>query len=268
MQLPSLVLGLSLLGAAACGDPEPLAPVSVRVDLRAAMAAADASPVGVALDSDGARLVLDEQAGLYRVGPDGQATRVRTLAALPDPGVQIRPPFTDLVALGDGRFAMTAIGDGFLLDLAADTMRLYFCYEPGGFPDEQEQRTAAIAYDAEAGRLYAQPRTFDVDGNLLRTELASYDSTSGADLSWHALPGGFDAGGMVALGDDVLVLGAGRQLHRYDAATSTLSEIEDLGRFGVRSIDGLAIDPSAGTLVVVDRAADELIEIALGDLAL
>lgn len=262
------VLGLSLLGAAACAEPDAPAPVAVRIDLRAALAASDASPVGVALDADGARMILDEQAGLYRLAPDGQATQVRALAALPDPGVQIRPPFTDVVALGDGRFALTAIGDGFLLDLAADTMRLYFCYEPGGFPDEQEQRTAAVAYDAAGGRLYAQPRTFDVDGNFLRTEVASYDSTSGADVDWRALPGRFDAGGMVALGGDVLLLGAGRQLHRYEIATSTLSSVEDLGRFGVRSIDGLAIDPVAGRLVVVDRSADELVEIALTDLAL
>lgn len=261
------VLSLTLL-AAACGDPEPSEPVAARVDLRVALAAADASPVGVAIDAAGARMVLDEQAGLYRITPDGQATLVRTLAALPEPGVPIRPPFTDLVALGDGRFALTAIGDGFLLDLAADTMRQYFCYEPGGFPEDQEQRTAAVAYDAAAGRLYAQPRTFDVDGNFVRTEVASYDSTTGADLSWSALPDEFNAGGMVAPGGDVLLLGAGRRLHRYDVATSTLSPVEDLGRFGVSSIDGLALDPVAHTLVVVDRSADELIEIALTDLAL
>mgnify|MGYP003376221967 CR=1 FL=1 len=261
------VLGLTLL-ATACGDTDPPEPVAARIDLRAALAAADASPVGVAIDAAGARLVLDEQAGLYRVAADGQATLVRALAALPDPGVQIRPPFTDLVALGDGRFALTAIGDGFLLDLAADTMRQYFCYEPGGFPEDQEQRTAAIAYDAAAGRLYAQPRTFDVDGNFLRTEVASYDSTTGVDLSWRALPGEFAAGGMVAPGGDVLLLGAGRQLHRYDFAAFALAPVEDLGRFGVTSIDGLAIDPVARTLVVVDRSRDELIEIALADLAL
>lgn len=260
-------LGLTLL-TAACGDADSHAPVAVRVDLRAALAAADASPVGVAIDDAGARLVLDEQAGLYRIAPDGQATRVRALAALPDPGVLIRPPFTDLVALGDRRFALTAIGDGFLLDLAADTMRQYFCYEPGGIPEEQEQRTAAIAYDAAAGRLYAQPRTFDVDHTFLRAELASYDSATGADLSWRALPGEFDAGGMVAPGGDELLLGAGSALHRYDYAASVLSPFEDLGRFGVSSIDGLAIDPVARTLVVVDRTADQLIEIALTDLGL
>lgn len=254
--------------AAACGDTEPSEPVAARVDLRTAFAAADASPVGVAIDADGARLVLDEQAGLYRIAPDGQATLVRSLAALPDPGVPIRPPFTDVVALGEGRFALTAIGDGFLLDLPADTMRQYFCYEPGGFPEEQEQRTSAIAYDATAGRLYAQPRTFDGDGNFLRTEVASYDSATGADLTWRALQGEFSAGGMVALGGDALLLGAGRELHRYDGTTFVLSPIENLGRFGVTSIDGLAIDPIAHTLVVVDRSADELIEIALADLAL
>ncbi|MBK9036518.1 MAG: hypothetical protein IPL61_35600 [Myxococcales bacterium] len=261
------VLGLTVI-ATACSEPAPPEPVVARVDLRAALATADASPVGVAIDAAGARLVLDEQAGLWRVDAAGHATLVRALGALPDPGVPIRPPYTDLVALGDARFALTAIGDGFLLDLSADTMQQYFCYEPGGFPDDEEQRTAAVAYDPAAGRLYAQPRTFDVDGNLLRTELASYDSATGVDLSWRALPGQFDAGGMVALGGDALLLGAGDQLHRYDFATFTLTPVDDLGRFGVTAIDGLAIDPVAHTLVVVDRTRDELIEIALADLAL
>ena len=115
----------------------------------------------------GKTCVLDDAAGLYRVAPDGTAALVRALAALPTPDVPVRPPFTDVVALGDGRFALTAIGDGYLLDLGADTMRQYFCYEPGGFPEDEEQRTTAVTYDPVAARLYAQPRTFDAAGALV-----------------------------------------------------------------------------------------------------
>ena len=257
------LLGAGLLAAtgAACSDPPPLEPLA-RVDLRAATGQADARVIGVAIDGAGARTLLDEQQGLYRLDADGRATALRSLAAFPDPGVEVRPPYTDLVALGPDRFALTAIGDGFLLDLTAGTMAQYFCYEPGGFPDDQEQRTSALTYDPAADRLYAQPRTFDLDGNLLRSELAAYAADTGADLSWQALPLGLDAGGLVvAPGGGALVLGAGSTLHRYDLARAELSTAADLERYGVTAIAGLALDTTTGTLVVIDGADDELVEL-------
>lgn len=261
----SLLLAL-LLAAPACGDT-PTEPVARRVDLRTATGLATPRPVGIAIDPAGDRLVLDQDAGLYRVTPDGRATRVRALSELPDPGVPIRPPYTDLVALGDGQYALTAIGDGFLLDLGADTMRQYFCYEPGGFPDDQEQRTGAVGYDAATGKLYAQPRTFDLEGALLRNEVASYDRVTGRDETWRALPMDLDAGGLYAPGDGGLILGAGTRLYRYTYADFSLTEVDDLARFGVGAIAGLGHDPTTGTVTVLDGARGELVEVARADLA-
>lgn len=261
----SFLLAL-LLAAPACGDTPP-EPVARRVDLRAATGVASPQVAGVALAPDGGRVVLDQEAGLFRIAADGTATRLRSIAELPEPDVAIRPPFTDLVALGDDQFAMTAIGVGYLLDLTADTMNLHFCYEPGGFPDDQEQRTAAVAFDATTNKLYAQPQTFDGDGNLLRADVAQYDRATGVDEIWREVPSDFAAGGMYAPGDGGLILGAGSRLYRYDYATYTLTAVDDLARYGVDEVAGLAFDAAAGNLIVVDGQRAELVEVPRAELS-
>src|SRR4051794_14886165 len=105
--------------AVGCTSPEP-EPVTVVHDLHVAIGAPDIKAVGVAVDPTGARYLLDETAGLYRLDGDA-ATLVLPLVDFPPPNVPLTPPLTDLVALGEGRFAMTAIGDGFVLDLAHHT---------------------------------------------------------------------------------------------------------------------------------------------------
>ena len=251
-----------------CAD-DPVEPVEprARIDLRAATGRADVRAVGVTVDGSDRRLVLDEEAGLFAIDASGRASLVLALADFPDPGVPIRPPFTDLVALGD-QLALTAIGDGFLLDVAAGTMTRHFCYEPGGFPEYQEQRTNALGYDPATGRLYAQPRTFDDSGALLRSELGMYAADSGLDLNWWGLPDQLDAGGLVVLGPDEVVLGEGARLLRYDLVASRLSTLDDLTRYGVTAIDGLALDRPAGLLHVLDGTRDELISIELAQLGL
>lgn len=260
---------LPLAALVACGDPpvvpeEPLA----RIDLRAALGQADVQPVGVTVDASGARVVLDEQAGLYRVDGDGTATVVLAMADLPDPGleVEIRRPFTDLVALAPGQFALTAIGDGFLLDVGARTLARHFCYEPGGFPTDQEQRTNGLAYDPAVDRLYAQPRTFE-DGEVVRSEVAVFSRPDGDDLAWLDVPDDLDGGGLaVAPGGGALWVGTGARLLRFDLTTARLSTADDLRRFGVGRIDGLTVDTVAQTLLVVDGDDDELIELDLAQL--
>lgn len=259
---------LLALAVPACGDApvDPVDPLA-RVDLRAATGRADTRAIGVTVDAAGDRLILDEEAGLFRLDATGAATLVLALADFPAPEIAIRPPFTDLVAMGD-QLALTAIGDGFLLDLSAHTLTRHFCYEPGGFPEYQEQRTNALAFDASTGRLYAQPRTFDENDQLLRSELAMYAGDSGLDLNWWTVPTDLDAGGMVVTGANTLVLGAHARLFRYDLTASQLSRTDDLTRFGVSQIDGLALDPATNTLLVLDGATDQLVELSLDQLAL
>src|SRR5687767_2158393 len=146
-----------------CADdsPPPIDPLA-RTDLRALLGVQTPDAVGVTVEPDGDRLfVLDSNAGLFAIDALGAATLVVGMDAMPDPGVEVRRPYTDLVALGGNRFALTAIGDGFLLDIAANTQQLYFCYEPGFEPDENTQRTDSVTYDAGRDLIIAQPQTFD-----------------------------------------------------------------------------------------------------------
>lgn len=247
--------------AAACADPAvPPAPI----DLRAATGRADVVPTGVAVDPTGARYVFDEASGLYRFGDDGALDLVLARDAMPDPGVPVRAPFTDLVAIGRGRFAITALGEGFLLDLGLASMQPYFCYVPDGLPEDYDQRTDAVTYDEDAGLLYAQPRTFDAAGNLLASQVASYAFQTGEDLEWRTLAGDVASGGMAKVPDvDGLLVAVGsglRELHGYE-----LTETIDLAPLGVVRIDGLAVDRVARTLLVLDGEADRLHELALAD---
>jgi hypothetical protein len=259
----ALVAALAL--AAGCTDDAgPLPdPPGDPLDLRVALGAADPLPAGVAVDDAGRRYLFDEGSGLYEVR--GRAL-VRVLArdAMPDPGQPVRPPFTDLVALGDQRFAITAIGDGYYLDVAAGTMRPYFCYEPDELPPDHDQRADAVAFDRAAGLLYAQPRTFDVDGNLIASQVAAYSFQTGVDQAWIGVDLAIAAGGMAMVpGRDRPVLGDRSRL--LAVGDGGVTELDDLARLGVVSIGGLAVDESTGSLLVLDDARDLLVEIALAD---
>ena len=261
----SFVLAVGCTGGEPEGPLDPIDPPVRRVDLRAAMGPADVSPVGVAVDPTGARFVFDEQWGLYRIGAGGVFELVMALDAMPTPSVPVRPPFTDLVAGGPDRFAITALGDGFLLDVALGTMNQYFCYVPDGLPEPYDQRTDAITYDPVARLLYAQPRTVDENGGLIGSSIASYSVETGRDLEWFGVPTEIAAGGMAKLpGVDGLVLGNGGELLRFDGRV--LVPFDDLRRFGVQAVAGLAVDATAGTLLVLDGPGDALVEIELADL--
>jgi len=250
-------------------DIQPEAPAA-SLDLRAAMqTTSDITPVGLAIAPDGKRFIFEESAGLYRL--DGEvAVPVVRMAEMPNPGptAPITLPFTDLVALGPNLFALTAIGDGFLLDTAAMTLQQHFCYLPDGTPVSLIQRTDAMTYDAVAQKLYAQPVTYDAAGVFQYSQVAGYERATGLDVAWYAAAADVAATGMIVLPDVGLVLGQGSKLTRFDTATSTSIPVDDLARFGVRSIDGLALDAAAGTLVVVDKQTDTVFDIALTQLTL
>jgi hypothetical protein len=241
-----------------------------RLDLRAAMqTTSDISPVGLAIAPDGQRFVFEETAGLYRL--DGElAVAVVPMSAMPDPGptAPVKLPFTDLVAIAPNVFALTAIGDGYFLDTSAMTLQQRFCYLPDEVPRSLTQRTDGIAYDAASGKLYAQPVTYDAAGTFQYAQVAGYELETGNDIEWYTAGNDVAATAMIALPDVGLVLGQGSRLTRFDTATSESILLDDLERFGVRSIDGLAIDAAAGTLVVVDKQTDTVFDIELARLAL
>lgn len=261
----SLASVLALAAGCTGTEPRPQDP-DRRIDLRAATGNAVVAPSGVAVDPTGARFVFDENMGLYQLDAGGALALIMPRASMPDPGVPVRPPFTDLVAVGPDRFAITALGDGYLLDVALGTMRRYFCYVPDDLPEPYDQRTDAVTYDPAASLLYAQPRTFDAGGNLVGSQIASYSFQTGADLEWFSAPFDLAAGGMAKVpGIDGLVLGDGSRLFRF--AGGEVTPLDDLARFGVEGVAGLAVDAAAGTLLVLDGPGAALVELDLADLA-
>lgn len=257
-------VALLVVVIAGCGtdSPPPGEPRS-RVDLRAAIpsGADDVNVIGVAITPDGQRFVFDEVRGLYRI--DGStATVVVRMNQLPVPNVPIQLPITDVVAIAPDLFALTAIGDGFLLDISAMTMTQHFCYVPDGTPENLTQITEAIAYDPTLDRIYAQPRTFN-GPSLVSAQIAGYVRESGQLIDWHDVDPGIEAGGMAVIPNIGLVLGQGSRVDHFDAETRRTDLVADLASYGVSWILGLAYDADAGTLLVVDGNSDELVEIAL-----
>lgn len=266
----SLVVGCGVDGRGSGPAPvDPMTPLA-RVDLRHAMNVDDASPVGFAIN-EGERFIFDENVGLLRIDGD-QATAIVEMSSMPDPGptAPMRPPFTDLVAYAPHVFALTALEDGYLLDIEAMTLTQHFCYLPVGedeTPRALTQRTDAIAFDAATNSLYAQPITRDVAGTFVRSELSRYDARTGVDTSWYFVEDDVAATAMIVR-DYGLVLAQGSVLtHRAINGTQPRI-VDDLARYGVTSIDGMAIDSATNTLIVVDREADAMFDIDLAEVTL
>jgi hypothetical protein len=256
---------VAFLAVAACATEPPVDPETPRsrVDLRQAIASgADVTPTGTAVAPNGDRFVFDAALGLYRI--DGaSAVEVVRMDQMPPPNVPVRPPFTDLVAISPDVFAITAIGDGFMLDVAAMTLTQRFCYVPEELPETLDQRTDAITYDVAQDFIFAQPRTYDVGDNLISAQMAGYQRETGAIVAWQDVDIETNAGGMAVLPELGLVLGQGSRLTRYDMVAVRFDPVDDLARFGISDIAGLAVDPVAGTLTVLDGGSDELVEIDL-----
>ena len=269
--IKTISLGVMVLAVGCASEPAPVEAPIARIDLRAALGVPDAAPVGVAVAPDGTRFVLDEGAGLYRIDGD-QLTSVVSMAQMPTPDQAMQLPITDIVALAPNLFAMTAIGDGFVLDTSAMTLTQKFCYLPGGdgggAPLTITQRTDAVAYDAAADKLYAQPLTYDTAGALQYAQVARYDRRSGVDEEWHDAAIATAATGSVYMPGVGLVLGQGAQLSRFDLASNRSIPLDDLTRFGIRSIDGLAVDATTHTLMVVDNVTDSVVELDLDHVSL
>jgi hypothetical protein len=254
-------LGLAALLFAACtsSPPGPPGPSTqpTRIDLRAATGIADLTPVGITVDSAGTRYLFDEQLGIFELHADGGATRTMTMDALTEiksPRVEL--PYTDLISIRPGLFALTAIGDGFLLDTVAGTLTQHFCYVPDGTPAWLWQRTDALAYDAVADRIYAQPQTYDTEGVLQATSIAAYDRITGGLTDWYPLEQPLFAGAMVVLPDQRILAAEGAELKHYEPGAADVTPILDLSGAGIAEITGLAYDD--GKLLILDGAGDAL----------
>jgi hypothetical protein len=249
---------------AGCADPSRPEQVSIvaRTDLTAALGSANVHPVGVAVAPSGERFVFDETMGLYRI-ESGTATAVVPMSSLPAPDMPIQLPITDITAIAPGLFALTAIGDGFLLDTNAMTLKQHFCYVPEGTPVDYRQHTDAIAYDAAHGHLFAQPVTFDTNNVFQVSQLAAYDADTGLGVQWNTVANDVAATGMAMVPGVGLLFGQGAQLSVVDPATGFSTPYDSLARFDIHSIDGIAVDSTTDTVVIVDGVTSELVELEL-----
>ena len=225
---------------------------------------------GIAVDPEsGQRFLLEPDTGIFELLDNGEVRSIWTA----DPTL---PRLTDLCAIGGGRFVAAADGDGYIIDVAMGAARQHFCLEPGWDPGfepggEVKHLNRSVACDIEAGLIYGQPQTVPAEGppTPIRSEVASYLLTTGADERWVALPDpSFRAGGMTMLRTNVLLMGAGSTLAIFDTETGVISRDLDIGAYGVDEVRALSIDRSAHTLVVVDGVDNTLVEIPLNHLAL
>jgi len=265
----SVIVPATLMLAACSVDPvDPLPEPSNVIDLRATLGVDDADVVGVSVDPiSGQRYLLDRFAGIFELDENGSATLLRAIDELPTPDVLPQSLWTDFVAMGEGRFALTALSDGYLLDLEQDTMIEYFCYEPEDMPFWEQQLTHSVTFDHERGLLYAQPITFEEGGFedpvALSSSVGAYSLEGGQPVSWFQMPEhDFLAHGATVDADGSLLLGRDNELYRFDPAG--MSEPVLVGVVSrVDRIEGLAIDADHDTLLVVDGGRDQLIEVPL-----
>jgi hypothetical protein len=237
-----------------------------QIDLAAATNVSDLAVIGITVEPSSERvLVLDQVQGIFMVGENGDATQIWD-NDLSRYGVSLGSPWTDIVALETGVFALTTLSDGYLLDLNADTLTQHFCYEPGWGEEPPveavAQITDAVAYDAQNDLIYAQPRTLG-EGltTVLNSNIALYDRVTGADLNWVPLDVTYVAGAMAMEDQDHMLLAVGSRIDRYTIGPNTLQVVTNLRRYGVTDIQGMAIHPRSGNLLVVDAATQTLVEV-------
>jgi len=284
------LLPLASLGALLAGCPnvpaDPLPSPQGTIDLALALGVEDPQVIGVTVDpDDGTRYLLDRVAGLFELADDGTATLLREIETFPTPAVLPRSLWTDFVSLGHGQFAITALSDGYLLDLEADTLTEYFCYVPDmDIPDDGQpildQLTNSVAFDPNSNVLYAQPITFEADSTQAvvsqAASIGAYSIDGGQPIAWFDLADiDFLAGGSAVLDDGTLLLGRGAEVLKFDpeadnglVSLGVLPSSEGHNQLERReaSIEGLAIDSTRGELLIVEGATDELIRISLSDL--
>lgn len=267
------VSALVLISSAALTACEIGAPPSMvegvvvqRIDLSAALGLDSVQVTGVTVDPiSGTRFVLDAAAGIYSIDEAGQSELVLAMADFPEADVPLRSGFLDIAAMGNGRFALVAVGDGYLLDIEEGTLSQWFCYEPGWMdPEEFEQESNNLAYDIASDQILSAPLTMET-GNLdadtvTRSDVATFDGAGAGDLSWFPLQNGDrQFGGLALASDGTLLLGAGSTLFRYTMGDSELEVLGSLEAHGVDVIDGLVLEPGSGHLMVVDGLDHELV---------
>ncbi len=237
------------------------------IDLRAAIGAADVDVVGLTISPDTQkRYALDSERGIYEMSDEGTLSLVLALEDFPSADESIQSEFTDIAAMGNNRFALTALNEGYMLDLNANTLLRHFCYLPDDLEDTGVyQMTHSVTFDAESGQIYAQPQTFsELDNSVVASSIGRFAEGNGAEQQWYALPeSSFVAGALSVNPEGNLLLGNGSKLSVFDLSSQTMGASLSLGGYGIRDIKGMAIDEAADELLIVDGDSDKLVVLPL-----
>ena len=225
-----------------------------------------AAPVGVTLDPDSGTLyVLDAWEGVYALTDTGFQQHLTSDDLTVTGGVDQRP-YTDVAAMGDGRFAVSVRSDGLLYDPAVGGTVQHFCYEPGdtGLWAEEYQHTNSLGYDAGRDRLIATPQTIQVEDDLaLEAFVAEFDGQEGTPLHfWSLDDAGFAPGAVAVQAGGSLLLAHGDTIYSYEAGAVAADPLVGLAGLGVTRIEGLAVDATSGDLWVVDGERVALLRIS------
>ncbi|HEY6725006.1 MAG TPA: hypothetical protein VI197_13305, partial [Polyangiaceae bacterium] len=227
-------------------EPEPVEPEPIELPVEEQLEVASVTPldmlpiddtlVGVTIDPTGStRFVLTEESGLFALA-DAGSTLVFDTNQLPASEFMPELPFTDVVALSNKRFALTAKNEGYLLDTQDQSLTRFFCYLPNETPSTTTesisqvleaqgvavyQITQAVTHNAELGLLFAYPITVGVDdGVVYGAEVGVFSDITGEPVSWTLVGGGelqaVSVTGMIADDTRVLTLSHGDSLYRYD----------------------------------------------------
>lgn len=275
-------------------EPEPIVPELPEIELPvdehlevASVTSLDMLPaedtlVGVTVDPTGAtRFVLSEESGLFAIANDG-STLVFDTNNLPLSEFVPELPFTDVVALSNKRFALTAKNEGYLLDIEDQSLTRFFCYLPAENDPTTStesisqlleaqgiavyQITQAVTHNAELGLLFAHPITVGIDdGVVYGAEVGAFSDVTGEPITWSLVQDGelqsVSASGMVADDSRILTLSHGDSLYRFDGVSNP-ELIESLAPHGVGEITGLAAVPGTDHILVLDGQHRQLVEFA------
>jgi hypothetical protein len=244
------------------------------------MLPAEDTLVGITVDPTGAtRFVLSAESGLFAVAND-TVTLVFDTTQLPPSEFMPELPFTDVVALSNKRFALTAKNEGYLLDTQDQSLTRFFCYLPNdqGPTTSTEsisqlleaqgiavyQITQAVTHNANLGLLFAYPITVGIDdGVVYGAEVGAFSDVTGEPITWSLVQGGeldfVGASGMIADDSRILTLAHGASLYRFDGVSNP-EFIESLAPHGVGEITGLAAVPGTDHILVLDGQNRQLVE--------
>ncbi|MEM7678901.1 MAG: hypothetical protein AAF449_23215, partial [Myxococcota bacterium] len=226
--------------------------------------------VGLTVEPNtGRRFVLDERQGIYQLLDEG-VQRIASIEQITAQGDVPQSDFTDFVSIDEGQFALTAMNDGFLYDLATQTLSSYFCYVPGFIDDlpggdgEVFQLTESVTYDPDANLMFAQPQTFNTANPnvVLLSQIGRFEMSGGEGFGWVDAPDlNFRAGAMAAVGNGELMLAEGSRLLRVDATTGAVNGQVDLAEFGLQNVHALTYDRSTQSLLAIDQPTAILYEL-------